>query len=475
LSIVISLRSRRLETLFGSNLDSLTAAHVRGLVDARVSEAFDLDFKSALYGRSDRDKQKLAVDVAAMANTAGGVIVLGIDEDDQACAAATATVEVSEAERGRIQQVVAALVAPMPTFDVEIIYDDRDEANSVTSGDTDSDSKRDVRPSRGFIMIAILRSRGAPHAVLVNQALRYPKRNGATTRYLSEPEVAAAYSDRAAGAARQASRIAQVEQEAFQRLDREQDSWVVVTLMPDVAGDFSITAASFEEFRRTGIGRAAIVPVHVGLHRVRVGRQRFLADGTSGSSPLARYASLELHTDGAGAYGLKLGDFTAATTWRADPNQPSEHRIVADEGIAVAVVSGLMRLAQHARDRTAASGNAVVRATLLPATAADSIAIGHDRRGFTDSRSSVSAYQELVTSEAVAPLDDLASPAAPLVAAAATLIDQIGQAFGIPEMGQFGSDGSVRVRYWHPRDWQQGIVAWAERHNIVVSDDTLEE
>jgi hypothetical protein len=45
-------------------------------VDAQAQEAFDLDFKKARYGNSDSERRKLAGDVAAMANTAGGVILI---------------------------------------------------------------------------------------------------------------------------------------------------------------------------------------------------------------------------------------------------------------------------------------------------------------------------------------------------------------------------------------------------------------
>jgi hypothetical protein len=303
----------------------------------------------------------------------------------------------------------------------------------------------------------------------VDEKLRYPKRNGTTTRYLSEPEVAAAYAERAAGAARQANRIKQVEQDAFHRIDRERDAWVVVTLLPDVPGDLPITAASSNEFQEPIIGtEPAIVPLGINLHRARVGRRRFLADGTSGNSPLAQYASLELHADGAGAYGLVLPDFQAMRMFGQDPDQPM-NQVVNDEWIVVAVLSGLTRLAQHARDLTAASGNAVVRATLLPATSAESLQIGHGRFGIGESRSQVPRHQELVTAEAVATLDSLASPGPELIKVAAALTDEIGQTFGIAEMGQLSRDGRVRRPYWNLQ-----TVEWAQRYQIEVTNDRLQ-
>jgi hypothetical protein len=105
---VVALRSRRLDSVFGASLDALEARHIRGLVTAGVQEAFDLDFKQTLYGRGDSDKRALAGDVAALANTGGGVIVLGVEEDDQARAKGTPGVEISDSEVGRMRQVIAS-------------------------------------------------------------------------------------------------------------------------------------------------------------------------------------------------------------------------------------------------------------------------------------------------------------------------------------------------------------------------------
>lgn len=108
------------------------------------------------------------------------MIVLGIAEDDQARAASAPSVPLSDAEAGRIRQIVASQVSPLPTFDVLRAEDPQ-------------------QPGRGFMLIAVPRSPMGPHAVLVNEALRFPRRNGTTTTYLSEPELADAYRARFAG------------------------------------------------------------------------------------------------------------------------------------------------------------------------------------------------------------------------------------------------------------------------------------
>src|SRR5579859_1319646 len=215
---MVALRSRRLQAIFGVPLDDLQYEDIEALVPNQVSEAFDLDFKGSLYGNADKDRRDLATDVAALANTAGGLLVLGIEEDDQARATAAPGLELSEADERRVRQIVGSQVVPMPVLDVLRVEDP-------------------ARPGYGLVLIAVPRSPLAPHAVVVNDGLRYPRRNGATTRYLSEPEVADAYRERFAATHRQADRAQRAEIEATGRLSTADDQlWVVVSMVPDLPG-----------------------------------------------------------------------------------------------------------------------------------------------------------------------------------------------------------------------------------------------
>ena len=95
---MVALRSRRIDALLGVRLEDVEYRHLRALVPAQVDEAFDLDFKAELYGHSDSEKHKLATDVAALANTAGGVLILGIAEDEHGRAGSAPGVSISDAE-----------------------------------------------------------------------------------------------------------------------------------------------------------------------------------------------------------------------------------------------------------------------------------------------------------------------------------------------------------------------------------------
>lgn len=455
---VTSLRSRRLDSLFGTTLDKLTAGHIESLVDNTVAEEFDLDFKAGLYGRTDQDKRNLGGDVAAMANTAGGVIILGVEEEGGHANSAPG-VELSDEEASRMRQIVASVVAPMPSFDIVRVT----QAGSTTLG---------------YYVIAVPRSPSAPHAVLVNEGLRFPKRNGATTRYLSEPEVALAYRDRLAGEVQQRARLDHIGAEAAARINRDENPWVLVTLVPDLAGDLRITSALVRDFREQTLNREAwtVTPRGVSFRKALVGHRRLLADGSMSDSPRASWVSAEYHADGAGAYGLRLADLRErhASASLTAPDEPAErNELLDDVMIAAAVLTGLIRLARHARDRAAAGGTALVRAQLLPSLDAAGIGIGHTRfHGFPETAGSIVSPDDVRHSDAASSLDDLADPGTELVRVAAALCDELGQVFGLAEQCQFTPDGEIRRRYWSGES-QREVVAWAERHAIPVSEEKL--
>jgi len=440
-----------LEAILGSPLDEIEYEHIDGLVASQVSEAFDLDFKAQLYGNSDRDRRDLATDVAALANTAGGLLVLGIEEDRQARAVAAPGVSDSDDQITRILQIVGSLVVPLPVFEpLPILMPGSDD--------------------HGFLVIAVLRSPMAPHAVIVNQGLRYPRRNGTTTRYLSEPEVASAYRERLAGARRQADRVEEVEREALLRLDTSDLAWVAVTLVPDLAGDLSIDSEFFSTFRGQITSQpATVVATDIRPLRASVGRRRLLADGTRDDSPLAKWISFELHSDGSGFFGLCVRDLAQRPLGQPPGEEQPRPQLLQDEGIVFAIMSGLLQLAMHARDRAAAGGNALIRAQVFPVCPMRPAGLGQIRfHGFVDSRGPAWITQPPVA-ETAAALDDLARPCPELITASALLADEIGQAFGVPEMGQLSREGKVRHRYWSNRQ----IVTWAEQNGIEVTDETI--
>jgi hypothetical protein len=451
---MVTFRSRRLEALLGGRLDSVTYAQVRSLVDTHAAEADDLDFKAALYGSGDSDKRALATDVAAMANTAGGLIVIGIQEDDQARASSVQNVSLADAEINRMLQIIASLTAPLPAFDV-IPLECPDEGGV------------------GFLLVAVPRSIRQPHAVLVNGALRYPRRNGSTTRYLTETEVATAYRERFTVAVAQAGRADEVERDLLTRLNTEGLPWLVVSLVPDLRGDFTVDTATLTAFRTEVVGSDPhIVPVGIQWTRARVGRRRLVADGTGTDDRAASRLAVELHSDGSGTFAAVVPDLNE----RDHPVLArSPERRMDDEHAVIAVMSGLRMLAQHARDRAATGGTALVRAQAYPLDPEKPVRFGH-RRGFMSTGGSLGDLTltgPMPPAEYSAPIDALADGGPDLAAAASILLTDIAQACGFPEVLQVTRDGQLRRRYWS-NEMRPALDAWAKQTGVDIVDDEVQ-
>lgn len=454
---MVAFRSRRLETVFNARIDQLTRDHVQKLVYGQVEEDYDLDFKSHVYDHTRDGKKALATDVAAMANTNGGIIVLGVAENDQGEADALPGVEITDDEKSRIRQIIADWVAPLPEFDLVPVYSACDDPDSADHA--------------GCLVIAVPRSPSAPHAVMINKELRFPRRNGATTRYLREAELAAAYRDRYANRHRQTERCQEVEQAAAATLDLEENRpWLMVSLVPDLAGDMTITRQLHNEIQDAFLNTPFdLLGVLDGPKRVQVGAGYLrVNDGTT--SPLARTATMQWHTDGAGTWAARVHDLNEPRQPYARSTDDNGHtlQIAMEEHLVTWILSGLHRLACHAQDRAAAAGTALVRAHLLPISPETPTAIGRIE-GIPRSRSPYPVTSPPSPAAITVPLDTLTQVGPDLVSAAAMLATNLAQSYGVLDMPQLDTDGRIHPQSWF-RTFQQDVRRWCGEHGIDTGD-----
>lgn len=448
---MVAHRSRRLEGLLGARLDVVSHAQIAALKTNAISESYDLEFKGQLYGGNDRAKRDLAGDVAALANTAGGVLLLGVAEDDQARAAELPGVVLSDSEVLRYRNIVADLVHPLPTFDIRQIEDPN-------------------QPGNGFLMIAVPRSPSAPHGVSVNEGLRYPRRNGASIIYLTEAEVAAAYQDRFARRQTRHDDLLRYERDLISRLDVSDQTYVVVTLVPDLSGDFTLDTKTLRAFRQETIDKdLLVIPRGVSVRYTTVGSRRLIAHG--GSEPAkAKWIACELHQNGAGAFAA----IAANRTDLAPPGQVDENSIasrIEDEDLVLDIWSGLRFLARHARDRSAAGGTATVRVTIEPVTPDLPAELRHPR-GFGGTLGSHQLTEPpQVTS--VFDIDDLAEDGPALAAATSVLAAGLIQHFGYPETLQMTTEGVIRTKYWSSQRYGPRVQQWAAQAKVDTTDETI--
>jgi hypothetical protein len=415
---------------------------------------FKKEFKKNQKGGTGEAKRDLAGDVAALANTAGGIIVLGVDEDALGRAAAAPGVDVTDGEAVRMRQVVAANIAPMPTIYIKKVLD----SGPVTGP--------------GFFVIAVPPSPMAPHAVLINdgKGLRYPRRNGASIRYLSEPEVATAYRSRDLEVVRQSTRTAAVAEDAIPRLIRE-EPWLLLTLVPDIAGYAPITSVAFEEFKASIVGSDAMALAGAGVTYVRaqVGRRSYIADDTNPPRAAhARWTRMQVYSDGSGSFALRLHDTNRTALGLSNvPDDSEPPLIVNDEWLAVGLLSGLLRLGQHARDRAATSGNALLRFELVMPESGRAVELGWSR-SFGGSRPSTATLGRPFIAEAAVEIDAIATAGPDLVAASARVGSEIVQAFGFAELLQFTVDGRIPFSYWDRNGWRVVLSRWAKEHGVTI-------
>src|SRR5579871_423599 len=61
-------------------LDQIEERHLSALIDDKLQESQDLEFKRDIIGKDDRAKREFLKDVSGFANTAGGHLVIGLAE-----------------------------------------------------------------------------------------------------------------------------------------------------------------------------------------------------------------------------------------------------------------------------------------------------------------------------------------------------------------------------------------------------------
>lgn len=85
-----------------------------GLVQDRAQESMHLDFKREQPSKKEDGRRELLKDVCALANTEGGRIVYGVEEDEEACAARIVPIadEDSDAAQRRLDQAIADGIQP---------------------------------------------------------------------------------------------------------------------------------------------------------------------------------------------------------------------------------------------------------------------------------------------------------------------------------------------------------------------------
>lgn len=336
------VRWSRIHAELGLTPTELTHEMIVRAVESAVQETDDLDWKQALPVDVDKKLKEFAKDVAAMANTNGGVIVYGVREDDQRAAEIT-PVPVTTRERERLRALAARHIRPL-IAGVEIVP-------LVTEEDDE----------RGVLVVSVPASPDAPHVVGERNEMGIPFRHGPHTEWMSEHQLERAYRDRFNRQADDAEALTRLRGDLTYGLDFSAGAWLLLAGRPlnplstgfhrpdpdhitEVLKDalrvgLEIYPSSNERVHvLQGLGREAVNNPRIGLRRWVI-RSNHATPGAA-----TDLIHIELHHDGAAMLAVAVGRWAgegSGTEFHPVPTRAVQSAIA--EGVAVATTNARRR------------------------------------------------------------------------------------------------------------------------------------
>lgn len=429
----------------GTTPDQATEGTLQALIDGAVREQNNLDFKGEDYGNSDGEKREFAADIAAFANDRGGLLVIGLAEQDDIASALT-PVELVDGHEATQRQIAAANIAPHTPFEVHRV------AASVEEG-------------QGYYLLEVPPSPLRPHAVRKNNDLRFPRRDGTTKRWLGEAEVADLYRDRFRAARDQTGRVQQVVGDGSKQLPVEFEAFVSVAVVPTVEGDWPIDLA---QVRATEQWAVALGPERwwmgffsQGAYPTGRVRQRRVTLNKSNPDETPYGAYAELHRDGSTFAAQHLFD---ARRGAGNENEPGNWFL--NFRLLWAIAQSLRLAGLHARDHAGAYGDVLVQASVVGAGLRMAYLAP---MGFVEGVAGGPTLEGPVSTSHTLTLDALTGLDQDLLAASRLVAADLFQAFGSPEVLHLAPNGAIRIRYHGD---QQQLAALAEQKGVEVSNQT---
>jgi hypothetical protein len=294
-------------------------------------------------------------------------------------------------------------------------------------------------------------------------------RDGATKRWLGEPEIADAYRDRYRVATDQSARVSQILENGLAMMDRAANAFLAVAMVPTGPGSMTIDLAQVQAVQQwirslgppmhfEGFFDPTVSPTaDVAAHRVTVSplwdRDR-----------LRQTSYTELFDDGAGFACSYVFD-------ERDPLGDHEDMWILNERLMWDVGRCLHLLGQHAARNCGAWGDALVEVKLVekmgrPMRLAwmQALAQAAARPAEVDGGRplAVAESRRTVLVEATAALGP------DLISATRLVATDLVHAFGSAEVRQITPTGALRIRHL---GGEPALREWAEQHGIAVSDE----
>lgn len=305
-------------------------------VDAGLEEKADLDFKLTPPPTSALAQSDMAKDIAAMANSGGGMILFGVgDSQSRAADAPGVALEFTiDTYLRDIRRVALNRISP-PLLEVLPM--------AFTDGD------------RHALAVLIPASEESPHLIFNNDSFKAPYRNGPDTAWMSERMLEAAYRARFAASQAATTSLRELADRAIDGRAIAERAWMVAVAQPTHSPirrerlDRAVAAEIFVAAQKLSSDwtRPGVHPLEwLDLSNPRPGLRRWIARfGRTGDSAQWRAAQAEVGDNGALTLVSAMGAGRAGADINFDPHEFGSDR-------AEAFLADLFALMHHASPKT---------------------------------------------------------------------------------------------------------------------------
>jgi len=283
----------------------LTDELLDAAVEGGVEETSDLDWKSALPPARGLPETDFPKDVAAMANSGGGLIIFGVRESQKAAAERVDVGDLDENHERSLLSVAITAISP-PVFGLNVLR-------------LGGEGKRAV-------VVEVPASVDGPHLIYQNQYFGAPVRNGSDTVWMKERQIEAMYRARFDERRHATEALDNLFAEAASGRQSEDRAWLIAVAHPRVprVNERLTRDQARDVLARTGklaltySDQGGVHPLaNVDRHNPRPGLRRWVAVSTA-TTERSRWSEAwaSIHHDGSvtlaaavGGYPRSRGDY----------------------------------------------------------------------------------------------------------------------------------------------------------------------